>query len=187
MTTEQKKFLLPLCLVFATTFIYWLFFRVPYYQFIFLFFGLSIGAFFLDIDHLVFWLYLSPNIEESRLAKIAIQKYDYKSIINLIQSTQYQHTSLIFHHFFFQVVVSLISVFVFTSSGSIFGMGFLLAINIHLLIHEIYDFQHHPTRLQDWLFAREQKQLPLNYLPAYIGLFIVLNILFFTLLLRSAT
>ena len=187
MTAEQKKFLLPLVAIFGGTSVFWLFFGVSAWQYLFLFLGLSLGAYFLDLDHLVYWLYLNPNTEESRLAKVAIYKYDYNSVIKLVQSTQYQHRSLVFHHFFFQVVISLISIFVFTSSDNVFGMAFLLAINLHLLIHEIYDYRHDKSVLQDWLFAREQKQLPSDYLDKYIGAFVILNVLFFILLLRSAT
>ncbi|MFZ2153107.1 MAG: hypothetical protein WAV41_03550 [Microgenomates group bacterium] len=187
MTSETKKFVLPLFAIYFLTALYWFFFKVPYYQYLFLFLGLTTGAYFLDLDHLIYWLYTNPHTEESRLARLAIFKYDFRSVVKLIQSTQYQHTSLIFHHFFFQVVVSLISFFVFTSSDNIFGMAFLLAINSHLLIHEYHDYRFSPLQLQDWLFAREERQLPANYLGKYIAVFMVLNLLFFILLLRSVT
>lgn len=187
MTTQRKNFLAPLGIIFLVTSICWIFFKVPVYQYIFLLLGLGLGSFFLDFDHIVYWLFLNPNIEESRLARLAIFKYDIRSVIKLIDATEHQHTNLIFHHFFFQVVITLISVFVFTSSDNIFGKAFLLAINIHLLSHEFYDFKHRKQHLQDWLFARESKQLPLDYLGKYIATFTVLSGIFFILLLRSAT
>lgn len=186
MNPEIIRHTKPLAIIFIVFSLIWIFFKVPYYQYIFLLFGFGLGAFFLDIDHLVYWLYLNPNIEESRLAAIALKKYDFRSIAKLIEATQATHTNLIFHHFFFQVVLALISVFVFTSSGNVFGMAFLLAVNIHLLVDEYEDFRHDPQHLQDWLFARETKQLPVAYLGRYLAGFAVLSAIFALLLFRSA-
>ena len=185
MKSELKKHLLPLIAVFFFISLVWIFQQVNYLNFIALFFGLAFGSFFLDLDHLIYWLYVNPNIEESRLAQIAVKKYDIRSLIKLLESTHHQHLNLIFHHFFFQVVMALISVFVFTSSNSPFAMAFLLALNIHLLVDEISDYRINPEHLQDWLFARETKQLPRRYLPHYILTFVFLTFVFTLLLLKS--
>lgn len=185
MTRDQQRQLVPIFVIFLITSTFWLIFHAAYYQFIFLALGLLLGSFFLDVDHLVYWLYLSPNTEESRLAKAALFKYDYRSIIKLVSATEKQHTSLIFHHFFFQVILTLISFFVFTSSNNVFGMSFLLAINIHLLTHEHFDLKLDPTHLQDWLFAREKKQLPQKFLHHYVFGFTAINLVFFVLFLKS--
>lgn len=185
MKPEFKKHLPPLLAIFFLISIFWLFYKVNYLNFIFLFLGLSLGAFFLDLDHLIYWLYLNPNIEESRLAQIAFKKYDFVSLIKLLESTHHRHLNLIFHHFFFQVVMALISIFVFTSSDSPFAMAFLLALNIHLIVDEITDYRLDPGHLQNWLFARESKQLPRRYLSKYILIFVVLTSIFTLLLLKS--
>lgn len=185
MKREFQIHLLPLLGIFLLTSTVWFFSKVPYYQFVFLFIGLLVGAFLLDIDHLIFWLILKPNLDESKLALVAIEKHDYVSIIKLINSTRHSHTSLIFHHFFFQVVLALVSVFVFTSSNSIIGMSTLLAINTHLIVDEINDYQDNKTHLQNWLFARESKQIPLRYLRHYLTIFTIFTIFFVLLLIRS--
>jgi hypothetical protein len=185
MKPELKRHLLPLLIIFLIISLYWLIAKNAWYQFIFLFLGLSVGSFMLDVDHLLYWLYLNPNVEESRLAQIAFKKHDFISLIKLLEATHHKHTNLIFHHFFFQVVLAAISVFVFTSSGNVFVMSLMLALNIHLLVDEIVDYRRNREHLQDWLFAREQKQLPLSFLPKYIGFFIVTTLIFFFLLLKS--
>ena len=185
MKSELKKHLLPLLVIFIVISLAWFFSKVNYFNIIFLFFGLLFGSFFLDLDHLIYWLYLNPNIEESRLAQIAFKKHDFRSLLKLLESTHHQHTNLIFHHFFFQVVMALISVFVFTSSNSPFAMAFLLALNIHLLVDEVYDLKSDPGHLQEWLFAREPKQLPQRYLGRYILIFVALTLVFTLLLLKS--
>jgi len=183
--SEYKRHFLPLIIVFLVISTIWLIYRVSVFQFIYLFFGLLWGSFFLDLDHIIYWLYLNPNIEESRLAQIALKKYDINSVIKLLESTRKDHVNLIFHHFFFQVVLVLISAFVFTSTGNVFAMAFLLALNIHLLVDESEDYRHDPHHLQDWLFARESKQLPLSYLGKYIGVFAALTLILSLLLLKS--
>jgi hypothetical protein len=183
--SELKKHLLPLLAVFVVISLIWYLSKINYFNIIFLFLGLMLGSLFLDIDHLIYWLYLNPNVDESRLAQTAFKKYDFRSLIKLLESTHQKHTNLIFHHFFFQVVMVLISFFVFTSTNSPFAMSFLLALNIHLVVDEISDYRLDPGHLQDWLFARETKQLPLRYLLHYIVVFVLLIIVFILLLLKS--
>jgi hypothetical protein len=183
---ELRRHLFPLLIIFTITSICWVFTKSPWYNFIYLLFGLGWGSFLLDFDHLIYWLYLNPNIEESRLAQIAFNKKDFFSLIKLLESTHKNHINLIFHHYFFQVVLALISIFIFTSSNSIFIKGLILALNIHLIIDEIEDYQHDKEHLQDWLFARESKQLSINSLNKYIGFFVVLCFIFCLLLIKSA-
>lgn len=183
MKQELKNHLIPLGVIFIITLVVWIFHKVLWFNYIYLLFGLLWGAFILDLDHLIYWLYLNPNIEESRLAQIAFHKHDFVSLLKLLESTHKQHISMVFHHYFTQVVLSLISIFVFTSSISVFTKGFVLALNIHLLVDEIADFRSNPHHLQDWLFARESKQLPIEYLKYYLGIFISLNFIFFLVLL----
>jgi hypothetical protein len=183
--SEYKRHFSPLIIVFLVISIFWIIYHVSVFQIVYLFFGLLWGSFFLDLDHIIYWLYLNPNIEESRLAQIALRKYDFNSVIKLLESTHKDHTNLIFHHFFFQVVLILISAFVFTSTGNVFAMSFLFALNVHLLVDEYEDYRHDPTHLQNWLFARETKQLPVAYLGRYIGVFTALTLILSFLLLKS--
>jgi len=182
---ELKNHLLPLLGIFILTSILWLFQKALWYNYIFLFFGLFWGSFFLDIDHLIYWFYLEPNLEESRLAQITWKKGDFKSLIKLLESTHKNHTNLIFHHYFFQIIITLISFFVFTSSSGIFPKAFLLAINLHLLTDEIKDFLTNPEHLKLWLFAREKKQLPTSALKYYLMTLVIINLLFTTFLISS--
>lgn len=185
MKQELKLHLLPLLGIFLICSLLWLIQSHSWYQFVFLFFGLAWGAFFLDIDHLLYWFYLKPELEESQLAQTAWKKGDYKSLLKLLEQTHESHTNLIFHHYFFQIILTIISIFVFTSSSSIFAKSFLLAVNVHLLIDQSKDYRQDPEHLKLWLFARENKQLPTNALKYYLLTFVVIN-LFFCVFLFSA-
>lgn len=185
MKQELKNHLIPLSGIFIITSIFWLIQKIAWYNYIYLFFGFLWGSFFLDIDHLIYWFYLKPHLDESRLAQIAWKRGDYKSLLKLLEATHLEHTNLIFHHYFFQIIITLISFFVFTSSSGAFPKAFLLAINIHLLTDEIKDFQKDPEHLKLWLFARENKQLPTAALKYYLLTLIIINLLFTVFLISS--
>ena len=185
MKKELRNHLLPIGIIFLVTTIFWIFSQIPYYQYLFLFFGLILGTFFLDLDHLIYWFYIKPNTEESREAQSLIKSKKILDTLKFFGHTHKTHTNLVFHHFFFQVVLGLISFLVYTSSQNIFILSFLLALNIHLLTDEIEDFIYHPKHLQGWLFAREEKQLPIEQVRYYLILFIVFSLFFTFLLIRS--
>ncbi len=185
MKRELIKHLSPLLALFLFASLVWLFAQVPIFSFIYLLFGFIWGSFFIDIDHLIYWYFLAPDLPESQKAKKLVKDKDIVGFFAHLERTHSHHTSLIFHHFFFQIVLAIITLFIFTSSDSVFAKAFILAINVHLLTDEIDDFFKNPTRLQAWLFAREQKQLPRKYLPHYLLVFISLNLIAFFFLLNS--
>ena len=186
MKQELKHHLLPLTVIFIVTSLVWILNHVPYYQFIYLFFGLAWGSFALDLDHLIYWLYLKPAMPESCQARQHLQQKNIGSLLKLLEKTHKNHTSLIFHHYFFQITLALVSLFIITSSDSIFASSLVLALNLHLLVDEFHDYRHQPRHLQIWLFARESKQLPLKYLRHYLAVFTLFSLFFLIILITSA-
>jgi len=182
---ELRHHLLPLIGVFIFVSLIWLLNRAPLLGFISLFFGLAIGSFLPDIDHLIYWFFLKPDLDESRQAKIFLSEKKIENLLKLLENTHKQHTSLIFHHYFFQAVLVLITFFVFTSTASILPKAILLAMNIHFLVDEIIDFKADKKHLQNWLFAREEKQLSLDSLKYYLGLFIFTTLIYLLMLINS--
>jgi hypothetical protein len=181
--TDFKQHIFPLIAIFIVTSIFWIFSKNHYLNFIYLFFGLSLGSYLLDLDHLLYWLYLKPNLEESRLAQVAWKKGDWRSLIKLLEITEKHHLSLVFHHYFFQVILTIFSFFVFTSTSSVFVKSLLLAANIHLLVDEIVSYRDDPKVLQQWLFARESKQFALSSLKHYLWFFGVICGILFSILI----
>jgi hypothetical protein len=182
---ELRHHLLPLLGIFILVSIVWIIYKVSPINFVALFFGLAIGAFALDTDHFIYWFFLYPNLDESQQAKIFLTNKKYKKLLKLLENTHKNHTSLVFHHYFFQAILLLITFFVFTSTTSVFPKAILLALNIHLLVDEIVDFRVDKKHLQDWLFAREEKQLALNSLTYYIGTFVLVNVVYLFILINS--
>jgi len=157
------KYLLPATILFIIISSFWVVFGVNNLQIFYLLLGLFIGIFFLDIDHLIYWILIKPNNEESRIVRLAINNKEYKSVIKIIQNSHQTHYNLIFHHYFFQIILTLFSLFIFTSTKNTFISAFVLSLNLHLIIDEIIGYKLDPKIVQKWLFAREPKQLPIIF------------------------
>jgi len=179
------KYLLPATILFIIISSFWVVFGVNNLQIFYLLLGLFIGIFFLDIDHLIYWILIKPNNEESRIVRLAINNKEYKSVIKIIQNSHQTHYNLIFHHYFFQVILTLFSLFIFTSTKNTFISAFVLSLNLHLIIDEIIGYKFDPRIVQKWLFAREPKQLPIIFLKKYITVFIIFTLLFTFILIQS--
>ena len=133
--------------------------------------GLLAGSFILDLDHLVYWLFLYPELSESKKARELLRKKDIGGILLLLSQTHKSHTSLVFHHFIFQAILFVLILFVFTSTGSIFGKGFILSVGAHLLADQWQDWKADPKHLQKWLFARTPfatAPLPSSWIKNYL-------------------
>ncbi|RLC35703.1 hypothetical protein DRH14_00185 [Candidatus Shapirobacteria bacterium] len=182
MKKEIIKHSLPILVIFLLTSVFWFFHHQPYYLYFHLFLGLSLGTFFIDIDHFLYWFLLQPQLEESRLAKLLIKQKQYKKLFQLLEATHDSHQSLIFHHLTTQITLVLLATFVLSSTNSPFAIAFLIATSIHLSIDQIHILfrpnQSNKQQLQQWLFARLPIQLPTKYLPHYVTTFLAINLIF---------
>lgn len=184
MKQELKQHVIPLLVFGILTSLYWILTNRSIQNSFFLFFGLILGSHFLDIDHLIYWLITHKHLPESQIAAAALKVGDYKKALQVLEANHKTHTSLTFHHFYFHLLLIPISIFIFTSTSSIFGKAFVLAINWHLFIDIYHDWTHNPSHLQNWLFARMPKQLPIKFLSKYWKLNLILIVFYgLTLLL----
>jgi len=178
---------LPIAFVFFAISIIWVIFNISNLEILYLLIGLILGNFFLDLDHIFYWFYRKPNTDESRIVQATIKNGDLKSFFKLVKAARTSHSNLIFHHYFFQISLNLISFFIFISSSNVVILSFLLSINLHLLSDEIRDYFYNPKFLQKWLFAREDKQLSIKSIKNYLIIFSFLFFIFFFLLVKSKT
>lgn len=177
--------LLASIIVFTLTAAILIIFNTENIKLLWLFLSIFLGAIILDTDHLLYWFLLKPNSEESRLVKTAIKNKDFIPIFRLINIGRQKHHNLIFHHYFFQIILILFSLFIFTSTDNIFASGLVLSLNLHLIIDELIDYFKDPKLLQKWLFAREPNQLPVKFLSRYITVFILIFLLFLFLFIKT--
>lgn len=178
-------YLIPTVIIFLIISIFWVIFNVTNIELLYLAIGLIIGMIIIDSDHFIFWFFLKPKNEESKLVKLAIKDKNIKSVAKIVQSSHRVHHNLVFHHYFFQVILVLFSLFILTSTQNTIISALILGLNLHLVIDEIIDYKYDPKTLQKWLFAREAKQLPVYFLNRYITIFVVFILLFTFLLIQS--
>ncbi len=133
--------------------------------------GLAAGTFILDLDHLIYWFFLNPRLSESKKAKKLWTEAKFGKLIKLLEETHETHTSLVFHHIYFQTLLLALTLFVLSSTASPAGKGLVLGASVHLLVDQIKDFRTDYRHLSDWLFARtrlEKFLVPRNWLYGYI-------------------
>lgn len=146
--------------------------------------GAFVGAFILDIDHLIYWFWTNPQKEDSQQAFSIWKTKGLKSgkdLFSLLKNSHFSHQHLIFHTVVFQVVLLITTFFVLTSSNNIFVAGLVLSMNLHLLKDEWQDFIKNPVILSGWLFWQVRIENPRSFLDFYLTL-ITIIFLFLTVL-----
>jgi len=151
--------------------------------------GGLLGTFFLDFDHLVYWLATHPEAEDSKEARETIRGFrgagdvreTTKKLYDLLKKVHFTHTRLVFHSVIGQVILLILAFYLLSSGGSIFGSAFILSVNLHLLKDEWTDYQKDRVHLADWLFwqvrgVTTEKQLTI-YLIVVTTLFLFLTTL----------
>lgn len=134
-------------------------------------FGGIIGTYLLDIDHLLYWYILHPEADDSRQAKILFKNQDYKGIYQLLSAVHQSHTKLIFHTALLQIVLLILSVYVLTSGGSVFGSALIMAANLHLLKDVWHDyFARGKTAAIEWFFWQIKGVVWEKYITIYLSI-----------------
>lgn len=169
------------------TFIYFLIVSVLRFKFdanlILLWTGALVGTFLLDIDHLLWWFYLHPEKEDSVEVNEIWKTKGFKGakeIFRCLERYHFTHNRLVFHSAVFQVVLLLLAFYFLTSSGDLFASALIMAVNLHLLKDEWWDFFKRRENLADWLFW-QIKGFTMNNLNIYMAVissvFLMLTVL----------
>ena len=111
------------------------YFDVSYWVF---WIGGLFGTILPDIDHLLY-LYLKPQELTTQRAQFYWDRNEIKRIFTLLYETRGERRGLIFHSVLFQLIFLVLTFWIVTSSGSLFGKGMVLAFSLHLLIDQIAD------------------------------------------------
>lgn len=112
--------------------------------------GVSVGWSLLWVDRLVHAFYLYPETEFNQLLRHSWQQRQYRALISaLMQAGSLQEKLLMRSTLFFLVYLAL-TVFVLTSTGSVFGIGLMLGMGLHYT----YDF---------WRYSRQPDQFQRHF------------------------
>ncbi len=109
---------------------------LPYWSF---WLGGIVGTILPDIDHIIYFYFVSPTELTSQRFNFLAQKKEIGRMVQLLYETRSERGGLIFHSILFQLIFAVLTFLMMTSSGSIFGKGLVLAFFLHLVIDQIMD------------------------------------------------
>jgi hypothetical protein len=101
--------------------------------------GGVVGTLLPDLDHLIYIFFLRPYELTSQRATRLISEKEVVRTLELLAETRYERKDLIFHTLLFQLIFLILTFWIITSSGSLFGRGLVLAFSLHLVIDQIVD------------------------------------------------
>jgi len=136
--------------------------------------GGVIGAFFLDIDHLLYALVIYPHELTSMRVKRLMDQRRFKDALILLADTQDERIKLSFHNVLFQLIFCVFCFFVLTSTGSQFGTGLVMAMALHLLKDELeLLLRGKDEHLRQWLFWQVKTEVTLNQQKSFVILMLL--------------
>ena len=103
------------------------------WQLILLWLGALAGTFLLDVDHILLGLNPDTQAEWAQRVRQLWQQKKYKEVILVSADTHMEHRRLIFHSVLCQPLLLILAFFVLSSTGSLFGAGLIMSVNLHLL------------------------------------------------------
>jgi hypothetical protein len=94
-----------------------------------------------DLDHVIYFYFVRPTDLTSQRFDFLLQRKEIWRMIQLLYETREERMGLIFHTFVFQILFLVLTFWLLTSSGSIFGRGLVLAFSMHIVVDQLIDLQ----------------------------------------------
>lgn len=149
------------------------FFSVSYWPF---WIGGLVGLFLPDLDHLIYIFFLQPQELTSLRVNFLLDRREVKRILELLYETRSERKGLIFHTIFFQLIFLILTFWIMSSSGSLFGKGLVLSFSTHLLVDQMVDLNDMRS-FDNWI-----KNFPFKFdlrqSQVYFGVMVFVTIVF---------
>lgn len=126
---------------------------LPYWSF---WLGGIVGTILPDVDHIIYFYLVKPVELTSQRFNFLLERREIGRMFSLLYETRTERNGLIFHTILFQLIFFVLTFWMLSSSGSIFGKGMVLAFSLHLLIDQVIDL----TEIGD--FSNWFKDLPVR-------------------------
>lgn len=101
--------------------------------------GGVIGTILPYLDQIIYVYVIKPAETSSQKIVAMVDRRDLLGAVRSLVEIRYQRDKLIFHNAQFQLLFLILTFFVVSSSGSVFGRGIVLAFSLHLFIDQIID------------------------------------------------
>lgn len=129
--------------------------------------GGLIGTILPDVDHLLYVLVFKPIELTSQRVNYYLKAKQYKEGLKLLYDTRLERKDLIFHNFNFLAIFAILTFWVVSSSGSLFGRGLVMGFWLHLCVDYLKRY------LEGELIVNFDKKQSLYFV---IGMFLLLFI-----------
>lgn len=146
-----------------------------HWNLILLWLGGLVGSFLLDIDHLLYVLWIYPHELTSIRVRNLIEQRRFKDALILLADTHGERFKFSFHNALFQPVLYVVCFFVLTSTGSLFGAGLVMAMALHLLKDELEPLLlGREEYLRKWLFWQIKGEISFYHQKLFIALMLLI-------------
>lgn len=95
------------------------------------------------LDHLIYVFFLAPQELSSQRVVYLFRNKNFTSALRLLIESRMERTNLIFHSNTFLVVISILTFWILSSSGSLVGTGLVLGALIYLLVDRALTALYH--------------------------------------------
>lgn len=129
--------------------------------------GGIVGTVLPDVDHLLYVFVFKPIELTSQRVSYYLKNKQVKEGIRLLYDTRLERKDLIFHDFRFLVIFAILTFWVVSSSGSLFGRGLVLGFWLHLSVDYLKRF------LEGEYVVNQNKDKSLYFV---VGMFLLLFI-----------
>lgn len=99
------------------------------------------GTILPDVDHLIYVYFLKPQDLTSQRVAYLNEERKFTKAVEILADTRYERSMTIFHSAIFQVVILVLTIFVVTSSTSLFAIGIVTGFSLHLLVDQVIDIR----------------------------------------------
>jgi hypothetical protein len=141
--------------------------------------GGLIGSLLLDLDHLLYTLWIYPQELTSMRVKKMLEQRRFQEAIELLVDTRQERKKISFHSVIFQAVIPVFAFFVLTSTGSMLGAGLVMGLYLRTLDEQFRDFRKRGN-IESWFWqvqAEVSHRTQVLYFVAMLVVFIILSFL----------
>jgi hypothetical protein len=140
--------------------------------------GGMIGSHLLELDHLLYALWIYPHELTSMRVKKLFEERRFQEGLAMLRETRYERKKLSFHSVIFQAVLPIFAFFVLTSTGSLLGTGLVMALYLRTLQLQFNSFRKQGD-IQGWFWqvqAEVSHRIQVLYFVGMLIFFILLSL-----------
>lgn len=101
--------------------------------------GGVIGLFLANVDHLLYVFVFKPYELTSQRVMALIRNKRFKEALILLYDTKSERSDLVFHSFNFQIIFLILTFWLMSSSGNLFGRGLVLSFLLSMVTYLLRD------------------------------------------------